>query len=151
MRYPVGHCPESTLAIIALYFEKKDDADLDFLSVKVITPPLMINPFFFSHRFFFFLSFHLSWCRVRGNVLFWHTRSPGYKKRVQGGSRVFYFFRNFSKSHWKKSLRFKFFQKVTEKCRWNFKSPLFVADFWIFVCKKSLIFSKVQILSLIFK
>ena len=58
-RYPVGHCPESTLAIIALYFEKKDDADLDFLSVKVITPPLMINPFFFlivSSSFFLFIS-----------------------------------------------------------------------------------------------
>ena len=46
-------------------FWKYDGADLDFLSVRVITPPLMINPFFFSHRFFF-LSFHLS-CTVWKN------------------------------------------------------------------------------------
>ena len=66
----------------------------------------------------------------------------------QDGNRVFYFFGNFSKSHWKKSLRSKFFFKVTEKCRWDFKSPRFITDFCIFLEKVTEI-SKVHFLSLI--
>ena len=77
---------------------------------------------------------------------------------VQGGSRVFFtssgIFKeslkkvaetpNFSKSHWKMWLRFQkspfccwflFFVKSYWKSRLDFKSPLFVADFWKISCE----------------
>ena len=49
----------------------------------------------------------------------------------------FLLLQEFFKSHWKKTLRFQIFFKVTEKIHWDFKNALFVTDFWFFFFVKS--------------
>ena len=59
MRYPVGHCPESTLAVIALYFEKKGRRGSRFSFRKSHYASINDQSVFFlivSSSFFLFIS-----------------------------------------------------------------------------------------------